>query len=129
MSKKSLIGLVLTGGGARGAYQAGALQAIHEIIEPLQIDYPYPIISGTSAGAINAAFMASYIHSMPEGIERLIHLWQTIKTERVFKIGPMTMARISMRVMVELMSGQMYREKKSRSLLNTSPLAKLIKKH
>ena len=60
--------LILPGGGARGAYQAGVLKAISEVVHGAQI--PFPVICGTSAGAINAALLASHAHEFQTGVER-----------------------------------------------------------
>ena len=72
MGKKAV---VLSGGGARGAYQAGAWKALREL------DYQFDIVTGTSVGALNAAMMAS------GDFERAIMLWQEISPEAVQKFA------------------------------------------
>ena len=64
-------GIVLPGGGARGAYQVGVLKAVCEALP--DGDHPFPVICGTSAGAINAAVLASHAHEFKVGVERLEH--------------------------------------------------------
>ena len=77
------MGIVLTGGGARGAYQAGVLAAISEIRgQDLQI----PIVTGVSAGAINAAFLASHPGPFSETVRDLGETWLELTAENVFKI-------------------------------------------
>ncbi len=68
-------GIVLSGGGARGSYQAGAIRALFEIAYKNGINNPYPIITGTSAGGINAAFMASMVHDLRTGSEMIPEVW------------------------------------------------------
>src|SRR5690625_7383367 len=79
--------LILTGGGARAAYQVGALGALLEILDPCRhIDCasPFSIVAGTSAGAINAASLASHSHQVHHGIARLERLWSQLETEQVY---------------------------------------------
>lgn len=75
--------LILSGGGARAAYQVGVLRAVHEILSfNLQ---PFDIICGTSAGAINAAFMTAYAHRPRQGIVRLHHAWRRLSSQEVYE--------------------------------------------
>ncbi len=67
----SKTGLILTGGGARGAFQAGALRAIYEIATDIGIPQPFRVISGTSAGAINAGFLGANVHNPLEAMTKL----------------------------------------------------------
>jgi len=64
------VGLVLTGGGARAAYQVGVLRAIAELL-PDKTRNPFPVICGTSAGAINATSIAVSANNFAEGVEQL----------------------------------------------------------
>ncbi|NIO41919.1 MAG: patatin-like phospholipase family protein, partial [Burkholderiales bacterium] len=64
------IGLILSGGGARAAYQVGVLKAIVQLLSRNAAN-PFPIICGTSAGAINAAILAIYAPRFREGVKRL----------------------------------------------------------
>ncbi|MBI2993034.1 MAG: patatin-like phospholipase family protein [Gammaproteobacteria bacterium] len=74
--------LILSGGGARASYQVGVLRGISEIIGKER--QPFEIICGTSAGAINAAYMASYIQSPGEGVARLYDAWREISAADVY---------------------------------------------
>ena len=69
---KPKVGLVLTGGGARAAYQVGVLHAIAEML-PDGAPNPFPVICGTSAGAINAASLAVAASEFQEGVRQLAH--------------------------------------------------------
>ena len=71
---KKKVGLVLPGGGARGAYQVGVLKAFLEISKT-KSKSPFDIFSGTSAGAINGAFLASEAHIFDHSIVSLIDVW------------------------------------------------------
>ncbi|MET0204664.1 MAG: patatin-like phospholipase family protein, partial [Casimicrobiaceae bacterium] len=64
-------GLVLSGGGARAAYQAGALRAVAAILGKHR-PRPFPVICGTSAGAINAAALATHADDFRRGVARLL---------------------------------------------------------
>jgi len=76
--------LILSGGGARAAYQVGVLSAINELL-PSSVHNPFPIICGTSAGAINALALATHTGHFFEAVEDLNKIWSELRTERVFK--------------------------------------------
>ena len=78
-------GLILSGGGARAAYQVGVLLAVKNILPPQ--NNPFPIIAGTSAGAINAVFLASTSDDFQHGAENLEKLWRQLTLEHVFRTG------------------------------------------
>ena len=69
------IALVLQGGGARAAYQVGVLKAVSEILGH-PVENPFPVITGTSAGAINAAVLAVNADNFARGVETLLHVWE-----------------------------------------------------
>lgn len=76
--------LVLSGGGARAAYQVGVLQALAEILPASQRN-PFPIICGTSAGAINALAIASHPGNFRESVADLLDIWQNLTVDQVYK--------------------------------------------
>ena len=79
-------GLVLPGGGARGAFQVGVLRAIAEISAQTSVrGFPFPIVTGTSAGAINAAVIASHADSLAHGAARLEEFWRSLHCERIYR--------------------------------------------
>ena len=80
---KPVVGLVLPGGGAQGAYQAGVLKAIAEIYQGP--GNPFPVIMGTSVGAVNAVALASNARTFRRGVRRVAKLWSTLRTERVYR--------------------------------------------
>lgn len=75
--------LVLSGGGARAAYQVGVLTAVKDLLPPQS--NPFPILAGTSAGAINAVSLASNSHDFQLAVEELSSLWQKLDIEHVFR--------------------------------------------
>ncbi|NVZ99740.1 patatin-like phospholipase family protein [Pseudomonas gingeri] len=77
-------GLILSGGGARAAYQVGVLAAIAELL-PAGAANPFPVIVGTSAGAINAVSLASGAMNFTAAIERLTAFWQSFRSHRVLR--------------------------------------------
>ena len=123
----SKIGLVLTGGGARGAYQAGVMQGIAQIADDMGIASPFSIITGNSAGALNAAYMAAYSDRLRRASTRLRRMWDTLSTEQIFHVDAFSMTKLGLRWIWELTTGGLDQEKKVRALLDTSPLRHLIK--
>ena len=77
--------LILSGGGARAAYQVGVLQALAEILPP-EIENPFPIICGTSAGAINALALAAHPGNFRESVHALAHMWSNLQIGQEHRI-------------------------------------------
>ena len=86
--RSPLNGLVLMGGGARTAYQAGALEAIGCLLGGRASARPFPfqVLTGTSAGALNATFLASKAMEGLAGLDDLAHFWTQIRTESVYRL-------------------------------------------
>ncbi len=120
------IGLVLTGGGARGAYQAGVMQGVAEIADDMGITRPFSIITGNSAGALNAAYIAAYSERLRRASTRLRRMWDNITTDQIFNVDAFSMTKLGMRWLWELTTGGLDQEKKVQALLDTSPLRRLI---
>ncbi|MBR9911669.1 MAG: patatin-like phospholipase family protein [Gammaproteobacteria bacterium] len=78
--------LILSGGGARAAYQVGVLTALNEVL-PSSTHNPFPIICGTSAGAINALALATHTGHYYEAVADLQNIWRELTTARVYKTG------------------------------------------
>ena len=119
----SAIGLVLSGGGARGAYQAGVLRGIARQVPELRI----PILTGVSAGAINAAFLAGRPEPLPEAIDRLVDLWTGLETESVLRTDAVSFVGNAIRVLLRLASGGGRISPQVRGLVDTSPLRELLR--
>lgn len=78
------LALVLSGGGARAAYQAGAIQAL----AAMHPELAFPIITGVSAGAINAAFLAAHVGPLGDAAEELRLAWAELTADRVYRLRP-----------------------------------------
>jgi NTE family protein len=96
-ARPHLNGLVLMGGGARTAYQAGVLQAIGRLLGTSQADpgFPFQVLTGTSAGALNATFLASRAMQGLGALDDLAHFWQGIRTDAVYHLPTTPLARFS----------------------------------
>ena len=116
------IGLVLPGGGARAAYQVGVLKAISELIPDSN---PFRIISGTSAGAINASLLASRSQSLKEAVEVLSGVWCNFKTNKVYRTETTVMLKSIFQWLLTVSSGGVL-AKNPKSLLDNSPLRQLL---
>ncbi|MFP3797213.1 patatin-like phospholipase family protein [Paraburkholderia sp. SIMBA_027] len=82
------LALVMMGGGARAAYQAGALRALAELAaqaDPLRRAMPFTVICGTSAGAINATSIASHADNFALGAARLADFWADLRADKVYR--------------------------------------------
>ena len=73
-----MLGLVLTAGGARGAYQPGVLQRISELTERHDGTCPFPIVTGASAGAINGTMIASGCDDFQRAATALVGIWSRL---------------------------------------------------
>lgn len=120
------VGLVLSGGGARGAYQAGAARAIGEIAADLGVPAPFRAIAGVSAGAINAAFLGAFGHDVLGGARRLCELWGGLRPDMVYDTSPLSLGRIGARWMRTLTVSPVVGGAPATALLDTSPLRRLL---
>ncbi|HXC17815.1 MAG TPA: patatin-like phospholipase family protein, partial [Holophagaceae bacterium] len=118
-------GLILPGGGARAAYQVGVLRALAESLPP-SVKAPFPVISGVSAGAINAAKLATHGEDFREGVARLADLWGNLKVDRVYRTDLGTVLGDTLRWASGLARG--LDKAGVRSILNNQPLRKLLEK-
>lgn len=91
------LGLVLMGGGARTAYQAGALSAIGQLLGHVKASqtFPFQVLSGTSAGALNATFLASKAMDGLSGLNDLARFWSGIRTPAVYHLPSTPLASFS----------------------------------
>lgn len=118
--------LVLSGGGARGAYQAGVLNATAEIAAHLGQKRPFEIYNGASAGAINASFLATQADNFLQATENLGNLWATLDAHQVFKSDALSLGKIGFKWMRDLPLGGMTGFSPGPALLDTSPLRELL---
>jgi len=119
------VGLVLTGGGARAAYQVGVLRAIAELL-PDNTRNPFPVICGTSAGAINAASIAVSANNFAEGVGQLEAVWSNFHVDQIYRADFMGVMHNTLRCALSLVSSE-YGQHNAISLLDNSPLEALLK--
>lgn len=124
-------GLVLSGGGARGAYQAGVLNALAEIAAAPGHAEPFRILTGASAGAINATYLASRESDWVTSTGSLLEVWATMTSKQVIRVGGGSLMKDGAKLLINLVFGGLRRgrPKRNASLLNTEPLGRLIKSH
>lgn len=120
------IGLVLSGGGARGAYQAGVARAIAEIAAAAGVKVPFRAIAGVSAGAINAAYLGAFAHDLLNGARNLCDLWSGLTPELVYETSALSLGRIGARWARTLSLSPIVGGVPATSLLDTSPLRRLL---
>jgi NTE family protein len=120
-------GLILTGGGARAAYQVGVLMAI-AVMLPKHARSPFPIICGTSAGAINAAALAVNALSFRKGVLRLSAVWKNFHVHHIYRSDPLGLLSNGAHWIAALLLGGLGKHNPV-SLLDTSPLAELLERN
>ncbi len=121
-------GLLLTGGGARGAYQAGVLAGVARILGDRPAPYPFPILTGISAGAINAVGLASGAPDFPGAARRVAALWRDLTLEQVFRTDAVSLGRIGLGWLASLALGGVVRARAFEALLDPSPLRGLLER-
>ncbi|MBL6750553.1 MAG: patatin-like phospholipase family protein [Nevskia sp.] len=119
-------GLVLTAGGARGAYQAGVLKRIGEIRALHSRPSPFPIIAGASAGAINGACVASYSAEFRQGTELLAGLWAQLNAARVYRSDLWSLGKNGAGLLLDLLLGHAFGAGRVKSFVDTAPLRSFL---
>ena len=125
-------GLVLTGGGARAAYQVGVLKAIAQMRREcgqVAAPNPFPVITGTSAGAINAAALACRADDFDAAIACLCEVWENFRAEQVYRSDSIGVIRTGARWLTMLSIGWViarFHRARPRSLLDNAPLQTLL---
>ncbi len=131
MSASPITGLVLTGGGARAAYQVGVLQAVARIRRDCDVrkGCPFDVITGTSAGAINAVALACNADHFDMAIAGLADIWQGFSADQVYRADAFGVIRTGARWLTMLTIGwaiARWRRARPRSLLDNAPLEALL---
>ncbi|AQA18050.1 patatin [Halioglobus japonicus] len=116
--------LVLTGGGARAAYQVGVLRAASEVLEK-QAHNPFSIITGTSAGALNAVALGASASNFRLAVKKVEEIWSNLSVDQVYRSGYLDLAGSVLRLL-----GSLFHRgtgiRKPLALLDTAPLAELL---
>ena len=116
--------LVLPGAGARGAYQVGVLKAVASLL-PKNAHNPFAVISGTSAGAINAAVLAGRAANFERGVRDMERVWANFSADQVYRTDAWTMLKSSLHWLAAAVFGGLGVRNTS-SLLDNAPLRKLL---
>ena len=120
----AVVGLVLTGGGARAAYQVGALSAIAELWRGSSS--PFGIFTGVSAGAINATSIATGADEFGVAVARLAQTWRELNPDRVYRTDARGLISIGSRWLKDLSAGGLLGSSEINYLLDTTPLHALL---
>ncbi|MDD2913735.1 MAG: patatin-like phospholipase family protein [Gallionella sp.] len=119
-------GLILTGGGARAAYQVGVLKAIAELL-PRNAHNPFPVICGTSAGALNAATLAVNARNFRNGVRYLNNIWKNFHANQVYRTDALGVFGNTLLWLAGIiLSGMGINKLRHVSLLDNSPLIELL---
>lgn len=118
------LALVMSGGGARAAYQVGMLRWLARRHPDLHV----PILTGVSAGAINAAFLASHPDDFRTRVEKLADLWSHLTAEEVFRVDSLSLAHNVLRLGLKLVSGGAMVAPHSHAAVDTKPLWRLLER-
>jgi len=120
------VGLVLTGGGSRSAYQVGVLLALAELLPRAR--NPFQVIVGTSAGAVAASVLAAEAHRWRRAVAGLERVWANFRSSQVFHVDARHMLRAGAHWVLALISGGMVLSP-PRSILDNTPLRELLGRH
>ena len=118
------LALMLGGGGARGAYQAGVLRGISKRHPSLRI----PILTGISAGAVNTTFLAAQAAPLPEATDQLVRLWLSLTPDQVYNVHALPLLSNVGRWGRRLVGGGMDRKEPTKGFLDTSPLRHFLQR-
>ena len=116
------LGLVMSGGGARAAYQVGFLRSLARH----HTDLNFPIITGVSSGAINAAYLANESGLLHEKVERLVEIWSNLTIDHVFRVDTPSIARHVLSWGLRLATGGATNAITARSMVDTGPIRRLL---
>lgn len=125
--EKPKLAIVMTGGGARAAYQVGVLKAIAELI-PRHSPSPFRIICGTSAGAINAASLAAKADHFQNAVRRIDNVWSNFTSDQIFRTDPAGVMKTGAHWLLTMMLGGLGKHNPM-YLLDRAPLRKLLEKY
>ena len=121
---KPRAGLVLTGGGARAAFQVGVVKAVRDILGN-PVKNPFPILCGTSAGAVNAATLAVYADDFTRAVANLLEVWENMHCSHVYRTDFPSILKSGARWLSSLM---LVSRGNPVSLLDNTPLKEMLEK-
>ncbi len=121
------LGLVLTGGGARSAYQVGVLKGIAELLRRGSA-CPFPIITGTSAGAVSAIALASDAAHFRRSVRAIERVWREFRVHHVFKADALSMIKSGLHWFLAFLTGG-WLVRPPHALFDNAPLWDLLRRH
>ncbi len=124
----SMLGLVLTAGGARGAYQAGVLKRIAELPSLRDRPQPFEIVAGASAGAINGAILAARSERFGEAADETARVWSELRVDHVFRTDLHALAFGGASLLRDFTLGSLFGWTGTHGLLDTGPLSALLER-
>src|SRR5271154_3262340 len=104
MAEPDRLGLVLTGGGARSAYQAGVLKGVAELLRRGS-PCPFPVITGTSAGAVSAVALASDAAHFRRSVYAIERVWRDFRVHQVFKSDSVSLIKAGLHWLLAVVTG------------------------
>src|SRR3989442_11446916 len=122
---KPRAGLVLTGGGARAAYQVGVVKAVRDILGN-PVKNPFPIVCGPSAGAINAATLAVFADNFSRAVGNLLEVWEHMHCEHIYRTDAWRILKSGASWLGAMM---LMSRNNPVSLLDNEPLARMLEKN
>ncbi len=122
---KPRAGLVLTGGGARAAYQVGVVKAVRDILGN-PVKNPFPILCGTSAGAINATTLAVFADNYTRAVANLLEVWENMHCHHVYRTDVASIVRSGARWLGAMM---LISRHNPISLLDNAPLHEMLQRN
>src|SRR5580704_3392834 len=126
-AERPKIALVLTGGGARAAYQVGVLKGIAELVRRGS-RCPFPVITGTSAGAVSAIALASDPAHFRHAVRSIERVWHEFRVYHVIKADALSVVRSGLHWVLALLTGG-WLVHPPRSLFDNSPLWELLQRN
>jgi NTE family protein len=121
---KPRAGLVLTGGGARAAYQVGVVKAVRDVLGN-PVKNPFPILCGTSAGAVNAATLAVFADDFTRAVANLLEVWENMQCAHVYRTDFPSILGSGARWLAAMM---LLSRGSPVSLLDNTPLKEMLEK-
>ncbi len=122
---KPRAGLVLTGGGARAAYQVGVVKAVRDVLGRPKRN-PFPILCGTSAGAINSTTLGVFADDFSGAVANLLQVWENMHCDHIYRTDSLSIARSGARWLAAMM---LITPKNPVSLLDNTPLREMLDKN
>src|SRR5262245_5163298 len=119
------LAIAMTGGGALAAYQVGLLRHLADHYPDLKV----PVLTGFSAGAVNAAALASIAGNFRARVRALEAAWLELSPDQVYEVHSLHLLSRALRFGVRLLSGRSRPVQRPRSLLDTAPLRDFLTRH